>query len=98
MPRPRRKKDRMAKKVVYTMISNASEIGKPMYAMVKQLVKEHHDDLLDARIGLAWCESWKADADGRLTLGKCRKASDLDRELAEYDFIILLNKKWWSYP
>lgn len=95
---PRKKKDRMAKKVVYTMLSATSEIGKPIYQMVKQLVKEHHEDILDARIGVAWCESWKADVDGHLTLGKCKKASDLDRELADFDFIILLNKQWWSLP
>lgn len=98
MARGRKKKDRMNKKVPYKLIGPTSDVGKPIYAMLKQLVKNHHDDLLDARIALAWCESWKGDTDGHLKLGMCRKASDLDREFIEFDFIIVLNKQWWTYP
>jgi hypothetical protein len=35
--------------------------------------------------------------DGRLTLGKCKKASDLDRELSQWDFVILLRKAFWTH-
>jgi hypothetical protein len=31
-------------------------------------------------------------------LGKCKKASDLDRELAPFDFVILLNRDFWLNP
>ena len=84
------------KAVVYELIGRSEVIGAPMYALLDELVAEHHADIRHARIGLAWAKAWKADKDGRLTLGKCKKASDLDRELAEYDFIILLNQNFWT--
>jgi hypothetical protein len=52
----------------------------------------------NVRIALAWATSWKPDVDGRLVLGKCKKASDLDRELAPFDFVILLNRDFWLNP
>lgn len=33
-----------------------------------------------------------------MILGKCIKASDLQRELVAYDFVILLNKEVWESP
>ena len=66
------------------------------YALLEELVETHHDDLRDARIALAWCTSWKPDVDGRVTLGRCKKASDLDRELAAFDFVILLQQEFWT--
>lgn len=66
-----------------------------MYALMEDLVEKYHEDLREARIGLAWCTSWRPDVDGRVTIGKCRKASDLDRELQAFDFIILLSKSYW---
>lgn len=85
-----------AKKVTYEFIRRESDIGAPMYALLDDLVDEHHEHLREARIALAWCTSWRPDVDGRLTLGKCRKASDLDRELVAWDFIILLNRAFWE--
>jgi len=70
-----------------------------MYRKLDALLeKERHHELLDteARIALAWCTSWKADVDGRIILGKCVKASDLHRELAPFDFVILLSKWFWE--
>lgn len=86
------------KKVSYELIDVKTEIGQPMYALLKELVKAHHIDLRYARISLAWCLSWKPDVDGRVTLGKCKKASDLDREMADADFVILLRQDFWSDP
>lgn len=85
-------------KVSYTLIERASDVGAPIYALLDELVTAHHKDLTHARIALAWCTSWKKDADGLVTLGKCRKASDLDRELAAWDFIILLSHAFWYDP
>jgi Putative phage metallopeptidase len=68
-----------------------------MYALLDDLVAQHHEDLRDARIALAWAHSWKPDVDGRVTLGKCRRAGDLDRELAEFDFVILLRRAFWTH-
>jgi hypothetical protein len=70
--------------------------GEPVYRLLRELVMAYHEHLKDARIALAWCTSWKPDVDGRVTLGKCKKASDLDRELATFDFIILLKKSFWQ--
>lgn len=67
-----------------------------MYPMLNKLVEQHHEELTNARIALAWNTAWKADVDGRLKLGKCKKASDLDRELAAFDFVVMLQMEWWQ--
>lgn len=89
------KKPAKPKKVSYELIARDSVAGHPMYCLLGELVDLHHQELQQARIGLAWCTSWNPDVDGRVTLGKCKKASDLDRELAEFDFLILLRKSFW---
>lgn len=90
----------MAKKkpVSYQLVQPGSDAGEPMYEMLAELVAAHHDDLskTNARIALAWNLSWQQDVDGRVTLGKCKKATDLDRELYAYDFVILLNMSFWQ--
>lgn len=86
------------KRVSYEVIDRESIVGTPMYALLEQLVRLYHGDLEEARIALAWCTSWKPDADGRVVLGKCRKASDLDRELAAFDFVVLLSRPFWTDP
>jgi hypothetical protein len=91
-------RDQKPKKVSYQLLDPASEDGRPLYTLLGELVAAHHEDLRDARIALAWCTSWKADVDGIVTLGKCRRASDLDRELAAWDFIILLREAFWRDP
>src|SRR3990167_482024 len=96
MARRRGRKPAALKRVAYQLIDPVSDTGKPMYQLLNDLIVAHHDDIRDARIALAWCLSWKPDVDGRLILGKCKKASDLDRELAAYDFIILLNREFWQ--
>lgn len=89
-------KPKKAKKVSYELILRDSEAGKRMYPLLEQLIAKHHDDLVDARIALAWNTGWTPDVDGRWILGKCKKASDLDRELAAFDFVILLNRIFWE--
>src|SRR5690348_5923079 len=99
----RRGKRRVGKKVSYTFIDPQSEVGLRLYPMVEQLVKRYHHHLLDdndpdlqARFALAWNESWKPDADGVMTIGRCKRMTDLDRELAAYDFVISLDPTWWN--
>lgn len=94
--RTKARKPKGAKKVSYTLIPRESETGARIYAMLDDLVAQHHDVLTDARIALAWCTSWRPDVDGRVILGKCKKASDLDRELVAFDFIILLSQSFWQ--
>jgi len=84
------------KKVSYELIPRDTDIGKPMYALLDELVEKYHDDVQYARVALAWCTSWRADVDGHQILGKCKRASDLDRELADFDFVILLQRSFWN--
>lgn len=90
-------KEPKPKKVSFELITRDSVVGHPMFCLLDELIDSFHGDLRQARIGLAWCTSWNADVDGRVTLGKCKKASDLDREIATYDFIILLRKAFWQH-
>lgn len=85
---------RKPKKVSYVLIE---ESDSNMYEMLRELVNDHHEEIREARIALAWNTSWKPDVDGRVTLGKCKKASDLDRELAPYDFVIILRREFWEH-
>lgn len=86
------------KKVNYAIIERESEDGgqREAYGMLDQLVGAHHPHLAEANIILAWQYGQKPDKDGLLTLGKCKKASDLDRQLHDWDFIILLNYAIWN--
>ena len=95
--RTRLKKLKPPKAVSYQVIPQESDSGKPLYELLYSIVDTHHQELSNqnVRIVLAWATSWKPDVDGRMTLGKCKKASDLDRELAPFDFVILLNKDFW---
>lgn len=86
MPKP--------KKINVQMIPVEGNPG--IYAMLNELVVRFHPQLSDARIGLAWRTSTKADVDGRMVLGKCRKVSDLQKEFTPLDYIITLNKEVWE--
>lgn len=92
------KKVKGPKRVPYELIAADSVLGRPIYRQLRELVLAHHDEVADARFAIAWNLSWKPDVDGRVVLGKCKKATDLDRELANYDFIILLRKAFWTSP
>lgn len=92
----RQRKKKGTKRVNFEFIRPDSPVGESIYRLMRELIDAHHDHLTDARIGLAWCTSWKPDRDGRVTLGKCKKASDLDREFVQFDFIILLKKSFWQ--
>lgn len=84
------------KKLSYRLIERDSVWGQKLYQMLEDLVEIHHRELADAWIALAWNLSWKADVDGRVTLGKMKKASDLDRELAAYDFVMILRQEFFE--
>jgi hypothetical protein len=80
------------KRSSYELIDRESKIGKELHGILNDLIERFHAELTGARIALAWNLAWKPDVDGRVILGKCKKASDLDRELAPYDFVILLRR------
>jgi len=91
-------RQRKAKKVSYELIEPKSLVGEPMYRLLDGLIEQFHPELHHARIALAWNTGWRPDVDGRVTLGQCMKASDLDRELAPYDFVIILRREFWDQP
>lgn len=84
------------KPVTVELIPPDSDAGAIMYAAMNRLIEAHHEELTQARIALAWNMAWKMDADGRITLGKCKRSSDLDREFAPFDFVILLNREFYE--
>lgn len=94
----RRSKPKGPKKVHYELIDRETQTGQSVYELVERIVADHHTELIDAKIVAAWHTGWKKDVDGRVTLGKLRKASDLDRELADADFILLLNREFFLNP
>ena len=65
------------------------------YKILREIREKYHSDLSKARIALAWRKKLKRDGDGHLILGRCVKASDLQRELVDWDFVILLNREVW---
>lgn len=82
-----------ARKKVNVKLVGREHAGRVLavYEIMESLVKKHHTHLADAKIAIAWRYGWKANTDGRVTLGQAKKGSDLDRELHGYDFVILLN-------
>lgn len=97
----RKTKSAKSKRVSYTLLLDQRDgpnAHAPLYALLSELINAHHRELIGAFIGLAWCTSWRADVDGRQRLGQCKRASDLDRECAPFDFVILLNHDFVTNP
>lgn len=80
--------------VIY--IDPTTRPGLTLYSALTDLIDAFHPHLNQANIALAWNLNWKTDSDSRLVLGKCKKATDLEKEFHEYDFVILLNFSAWS--
>lgn len=87
------------KKVLFELIKPDQVFlsGQP-YELLNEIRAEHHFDTAEAKIALAWKKGTKPDVDGRLMLGRCVRASDLQRELVDWDFVILLNQEVWEDP
>ena len=66
------------------------------YKLMAEIRKAHHPDIKEAKIVLAWQKGIKADKDGHVMLGKCIKIGDLQKELADWDFVITLNFEVWQ--
>lgn len=85
-----------AKQVKVDLIEpDAKPLHEP-YRLMKEIRREFHEDTREAKVVLAWMLDTKRDVDGHLCLGKCVRASDLQKELVEFDFVILLNKEVWE--
>lgn len=88
------KRKRVTVKFIQRRVEHTGLITEP-YRIMEEVIKTRRADLKDVKIGIAWRLGWRPDADGRRTLGCCRKRGDLDRELDTWDFIILLNEDAW---
>lgn len=97
---PKQKKIKTGKRVNFLLIPEQDAQGKTPepYKILKEVRDMHHGETKQARIALAWRLRTKADQDGHIVLGKCVKVSDLHREFADYDFIIVLNREFWDEP
>lgn len=87
-----RKPSGKPKALTYELIEPASDSGLTLYRMLSELIDTRHEHLREARIALLWCTNWKEDVDGNVTIGKTKLATDVDRELAPYDFAIMLSR------
>ena len=85
------------KRVNFQIIKADTNEGKPIYELMNRTIEKHHGHLTNARIVVAWHLAWKPDRDGVKKLGQFKKASDLDRELHPYDFVMLLNKDFFTH-
>jgi hypothetical protein len=85
------------KQIKFSLI-DAEEIPELEPYRLMREVRKFHRETADAKIALAWRIDTNPDVDGRLVLGRCIKASDLQRELVDWDFVILLNKEVWDDP
>ncbi len=85
-----------ARRVGYELIPRDHVESHPVYSLMGELVREHHEHLRDARIVAAWNLTWQPDADGRVKLVACVRANDLARELAPWDFVILIRRSTWK--
>lgn len=90
-------KAKKRKKVTVQLLKrvNAGQVVEP-YKILEEIVAKDRADLADVKLALAWRVGWRPDANNILTLGRCRKRGDLDRELDGFDVVILLNKEAWA--
>ncbi len=93
-----RLKPKGAKRIAYQLIDKETQGGRAIYTLLREIVHAHHSEIADARIVLAWALGWRPDVDGITKLGMCKRASDLDRELGQHDYVILLKKSFWQDP
>ena len=97
MGRKKRKADAEKKRKKITVDVVSREHGgktTKLYKIMDSLIAKHHKHLADAAIAIGWRYDKKQDADGRLWLGSLKKASDLDRKLHQFDFVMLLNHEF----
>jgi len=93
-------KQKKPKKATVELIERVREADgqvREPYEIMEHLIASERADLIEAKIAIAWKMDWSPDADGQLTLGQCKKRNAIDRNLADYDFVILLNREAWPH-
>jgi len=92
------------KKVPYSLIppvltTDDGEVPNHIYVMMEEIKTAHHlPGLAYCKVALMWRKEWKPDRDGIIPLGRAMKISDREKQLVEYDVMILLNYEWWNDP
>jgi hypothetical protein len=85
------------KPVKYKFIAPTEEDGNPhpLYVLMNQIIAQHEQELLEFKSALYWTYGWTPNKDGKLTLGRARKTSEIERQMHGYHFIIELNYEWY---
>ncbi len=91
----KRQKEKADPKKRYDLISKDTDEGLYVYELIRDVREEHAKDLTHARIGAAWIVGKRPDKDGRVTLGKMKKAGELEKSIHHLDALILLNQDAW---
>ncbi len=71
-----------------------------LYSLLSRTIDEHHSELAECDIALAWKRGWRANSDGVVRACQAVKTADLDREIrnAGKCAVILLNAELWQSP
>jgi hypothetical protein len=88
--------EKKPKTVNYELIPETNSKQNEPYRLLDEVRKQWHGETISAKVALAWRNHTAADQDGRLVLGKCIRVTDLNKEFAAYDFIIVLNREVWG--
>lgn len=94
-PRVHKEPKRKAVKIRLCERMHTGKIVEP-YRIMEETIAADRPDLADLKIGIAWHNGWRPDADGVRTFGKCVKRGDLDRAMNGFDFLIILNEQSWA--
>jgi hypothetical protein len=95
MPASSKPKPLRYKILKYTGETDDSQLP---YIMMKNLVAQYHDPLIEAHIAIAFSHGWKPDRDRKITLGMAKISGELDRQLHTFDIVIILNYDFWHHP
>lgn len=93
----RARKTPKPKPVTYERVDRQAD-SKGVYKVLDKCLKQYRSELRDedCRIAVAWRYGLKKNKDGQLVLGKCKKASDLDKQFSQFDFVVILNHEAWT--
>ncbi len=80
-------------KQTYSFIDDTTH---EVYRIVNSIISSHYPDLVQIKLAVAWRYGWKPDADGNLRESQARKASAAERQIHDFDVILLVNYEVWN--
>lgn len=86
------RKPKSGPRKLYDLITEETQEGAEVLALVQEVKNRWKKDLNPARIGAAWMIGKRADRDGRVMLGRLKKCSELEKQMNKLDAIVLLNQ------